>query len=462
MAALVEIFNDVVNQRLVQGLNNSEAKPLPAIFEGSDLNIRLRFIEPTNSGRAPFYSLIEPGSLIAYIAIGPRAGTQDIKAFQSSFTLTLVDPETGDAEPYSDWYFSGSLDLNTTELNAAIGSADTWNTFIEIGLQSTSGRRVTYQQPITIQSVVKTPGGAAAVSIPGETYYTRDEMDERFVPWLNPRAGLQLSIISGGSLGQRTWGVEDDGQRIDEARPVAPSTLLTGMIASWDFGDAEGDPISDLHSNVLPLTNNYSAGSGIGPYAFGGSEFNDGSPSTDKEYADIPSEALTDALGTGDWTVAFWLTLANVPGATFPGLWSKEDDNTAGETLAMAFMDGSKKINFRVWDNAGGDQTATSATLSLATWYSVICQYDSVSRVASLYVNNGTPVAATALTNPQDTLVQVPFRWGATSFSLTTFHFLDGSLALGRVWNRLLTAAERQEIQDGTQAYTYDKLFATT
>jgi hypothetical protein len=111
------------------------------------------------------------------------------------------------------------LDLNTSALNTAIGTDDTYSTYFEIRLSESGVKRVTHQAQLTINSVVIGPGSAGSLPTPEAEYFTKAEMFELFPQWDNTRVqsrGKCIRYSSADGTATRTHGVNNDKSPIDD------------------------------------------------------------------------------------------------------------------------------------------------------------------------------------------------------------------------------------------------------
>ena len=206
----------------MKNLDSSEEFIFPPIYQYSLIKVRVYVVTPTNNRKPPFYQVVNPGIVQIDLSIGPRKGDEALKAFtpKRDFTKVLPAPANVQIRAYGDWYFTGIINLNTTEMNTAVGVLDAFETFVELRLSEGSFPRATFQRSIKVTSTVKTQTGAAAAAVPVEAHYTKDEMNELIVHWTGNVPGRQLYLNSCGETGERVLGIDDDGQRIDYAYPI--------------------------------------------------------------------------------------------------------------------------------------------------------------------------------------------------------------------------------------------------
>lgn len=210
-ASDISLYNDIVNNRLILGLNNAGSFSLPSQFQGSKLSLRYYPVVPTYSATPPFFSQIDISSISPYLYIGPNAGTTALLASQETWTTVLTQAPFG--------YFAATLDLNTTQLNSALGSLASLDSLIEIHISEAGVRRVVYQGSVTVRATVYDIGGAVTLPSAAASYPTWIEALATFVKWNNNTAndaGKVITLISPSATKFRSIGVNDDGSALDD------------------------------------------------------------------------------------------------------------------------------------------------------------------------------------------------------------------------------------------------------
>jgi len=205
-ATPIDLYNDVVRNTLVLGLNNKEPFSLNTlrIYQGSKVPFRWYPVRPTNNLSAPFYTLVSLSGLSLDVVVGARAGAEALLARQNVWT----DSGLG--------YLEATLNLNTTELNAAISTADSYQTYLEINLTDNGEERPTYQEQISVLSVVKGPGTAASLPTSAVEYLTAVQMRAEFVRFFNNPNGATIELLSPDGGSSRLIGCNDNGTAQDE------------------------------------------------------------------------------------------------------------------------------------------------------------------------------------------------------------------------------------------------------
>jgi len=203
ISADIELWNDVINGTCVVNLASSVPFRFGKIYQGGKLKIRWYPVVPTGSITAPYVKVPVSGITLD-VAVGVRAGTATPYARQNSWT------------EHADGYLYATLDLNTTDLNNAIGTADTLTTYFEIKMSDGGVPRVTYQESITVTSVVIDPSGAAALPTAAINYMTREECLALFVKFVGNAAGATIELPSPDGTRSRVLGCNDNGSAQDE------------------------------------------------------------------------------------------------------------------------------------------------------------------------------------------------------------------------------------------------------
>lgn len=205
---VIELWNDIDNNKLVVGpVTNGKWDTTPVtlaarkIYQASQLSIRWNPIKP--DGQFSFIKVPVSGITLD-IAIGARAGVEAILARQNVWTA------------HADGYLYATLNLNTTDLNTAIGSNDALATYFEISMTENGNARPVYQELINITSVVIGPAGSSALPAAASQFYTKEQIDAIFVKFTGNPAGATIELPSPDSAHSRLIGCNNDGSAMDE------------------------------------------------------------------------------------------------------------------------------------------------------------------------------------------------------------------------------------------------------
>lgn len=157
------------------------------------------------------------------------------------------------------------------------------------------------------------------------------------------------------------------------------------------------------------------------------------------------ADAAALDIGTSDLTVSLWVRLDSVSG--YQGILSKGGNGARGYSV---LMNGGVPILADYQSASTSRISVIGSSLSTATWYHIIVEYDRDSNL-TLYVNNsvsGTPasIAAGAGDNldTSDTLLLGGLAGGT---------YLNGRIANAGIWKRTLTAAEKTWLSGSNRVY---------
>lgn len=217
--AAAEVYFDVVNNRLVKGLNSNEQFVLKW-FQGMNVPLKCFPVAPTgNTAQAPFYKKIYTAGQSFELAVGPAAGAEDIKAAQYTWTAVSVADSDG-----LSGYFNGSIDLNTVAMNAAVAALDKYTTIAEFRLFASGVLQFIVQAPVDIVAVVKDPGSASSTPTPAANYMTVEQAFETFVAWDNrvraQNAGRNILLVSPDTHSLREIGAGNDQSAVDNSYSI--------------------------------------------------------------------------------------------------------------------------------------------------------------------------------------------------------------------------------------------------
>lgn len=213
--AYVDLYLDASDPgKILKDLNGNTALPLNW-YQGSNVSLRVYVARPTGLTTGARYAKIDITSLSLQVALGPRAGAEAIKAAQYTWTKQTTADSDGKLG-----YFYADLDLNTSDLNTAVGTSESYDAYLEFRIsEGGANYRVVSQTPIKVLAVVKDPGSASSTPSPSSSYLTREECLEYFVMWDNrnrtENAGRSVVLVSPDAAHTRTLGVDNDGAGID-------------------------------------------------------------------------------------------------------------------------------------------------------------------------------------------------------------------------------------------------------
>lgn len=199
---LLKLYCDVSAKKLVKGLTDSSSFTLPPFYFGDMVSIEVYLVSPNpRGGQGAPLSRIDTAAYSLRVGIGSKGSSPD--AIQDTWAKY-----TG-AEPR----WEGYLNVGTTNLETALGAADSINRFLEVEIFSAEGGYETIaQQAVTVHAQVMPAG--AATPIPADQYVTQAQMLQLFVQWINA-PGRTITLTSANNLYTREIGVNDDGSAMD-------------------------------------------------------------------------------------------------------------------------------------------------------------------------------------------------------------------------------------------------------
>lgn len=211
----LNLYLDVTNRRLVKGQYNAEPMALPKVFFESTINVSLMLLRANpDGGIATPFTVVDNTGMSLTVAVGSFSGTTGTKlASQNSWTIASNK-------------FTGTLNLNTSQMVSAMTGNDTISKLFEIEWGS---NKDTYQTPITISGEVITAGS------PDPNDYTNTEFADAMEARLDDsnsidfqRAGDQISAHvkrkTGGRVEEHSTGIYID----DELNEIVSTTLQNG------------------------------------------------------------------------------------------------------------------------------------------------------------------------------------------------------------------------------------------
>lgn len=208
MAAEITIYIDIINRRLVKGLDNSDLFPFTEAYGCSQLNLAVIPVMPTYAPTGGKFTKVDISGLTLKCYVGPRAGASAVKASQTTWTK-VYDPGVTTGK------FTAELDLNTSEMNTAIGSNDSYSSFVEFWLTENGMARQVYQGPFTVYAAVFDSTGSA-LPTSASNYLTREECIEMFVRFFGNAAGKTIETVSPDGASSRITGCNNDKSAKDD------------------------------------------------------------------------------------------------------------------------------------------------------------------------------------------------------------------------------------------------------
>lgn len=218
MADAIELFLDISTPQgaLAKSLTDRTVPSFGPFYQGQKINLRVTPVVPTGNSIGTLFSKVALDQLTFEFVMGVRSGTNQIYVAQYVWTKQSVNDTDG-----KSGYFYATVDLNTTELNAAITS-ESLSVYAEFRLgRGAAAAGPVLQVATTIYAAVKDPSGAASIPTPAADYLTAAQCKALFVQWRNDleaaNAGRTIVLASPDNTKTRELGVANDGSAIDNA-----------------------------------------------------------------------------------------------------------------------------------------------------------------------------------------------------------------------------------------------------
>ena len=232
-------------------------------------------------------------------------------------------------------------------------------------------------------------------------------------------------VVRGGTFwgGLTTRVVEGLGEEL--------VSITNNMIACWPLDEAVATREDDWAS--FDLTDNNTVTGTMGPTGLGNASSFAGASLEYLSHADDAS------LRMGDYSTT-WVIWVNVTLSGFPAIISKEN---GADRQFLVYHDGpANKFHWVVFDAIGnGDVTSTGTFAEGSGWHMIVCGYDKPNNRIFMSIDNGAMDTDTMLAAPIGGTAALTFGEPNSGFD-----YLTGALAGAALWNRLLTAIEREAL----------------
>lgn len=233
------------------------------------------------------------------------------------------------------------------------------------------------------------------------------------------------------------------------AQAPAASSLLTSLVMDCDLGEASGqryDSIGAMHLLGMGTTYPPVIAQAAGPVG------NAASLAVAQSQYLMHWDCAALRLGDIDFTVSAWIYLNALGANQF--VMCRFGTNGANADYEL-FVTNTNLAKFMIYkaDNTNKSVTAnTFGTLSQSTWYHLLAWHDKTNDLIGIEVNGIADTAATAglLINANCT---APLN--ISGYNNGAGFFLDGRCKGVRRWNRLLTPAEKTQLNLGTAVSFY-------
>lgn len=217
---------------------------------------------------------------------------------------------------------------------------------------------------------------------------------------------------------------------------LSGSSLRRGLIAYWKLEESSGTRLDSVGSSHLTDINTVTGNPGkIG----NAGQFT----AANGEYLSRSDGGLFN-IGSNPTTIAGWIYIDSL--AVNRSLFSKR---TGGNDY-IADVTTTGEARFLVWVAAAA-KTAATPTLAVpaTTWCLIICQFDPVTQLAGVSVNNGT-LATVATTSGTIDSTTTAFHLGASNAATV----MDGRMDEWGFWRRLLTSTEKAQLYNAGNGTT--------
>lgn len=226
---------------------------------------------------------------------------------------------------------------------------------------------------------------------------------------------------------------------------VAPSTILTNLVAYWKLDEASGSRADSQGTNTLTDNNTVTSAAGIISNA---AQFT----SANSEYLDIADNA---ALSMGNFDFAMWAWAYLDTKVASRSVLAKISavGNAAGYEYDFLYSSGPDRFRFGVSDGTTITLVAADnlGSPSTATWYFISVYHDAAANTIGISVNNGATNTAAHTTGVQNL---------TNRFSLGRAGEFNGQYWNGRIdevgiRKQLLTAAEQTSLYNAGAGLSY-------
>ena len=219
-------------------------------------------------------------------------------------------------------------------------------------------------------------------------------------------------------------------------------TLFSSCLGHWKMND------NATNTDVLDGSGNGHNGT-----------FNDatGNPNTSAHHIMGKIDGALTFDGTDDYVAIPDSNSLDIPGALTLAFWTKYTSTGSGWIIskgrtgtAYGYWAGNDAGKIRFGSNAGY-KTTTASTFNDGNWHSVVCVYDGGGTFSALkiYVDNVEQATTQAGSFNGFSATNEPLVLGARTNDSAVSGFFTGSIDNAMVFNRALTANEREKLYNG-------------
>lgn len=195
------LFNDISNRRLIQGLKNGADYTVASPFHQDYISIQYFGLKlgPNSNPLSAAYETVDLSNT-----------SVDIHIWNSDGSIALANVVLAAASRDANGALNGALNLKTTEMNMAMGSASSIsNAILEIEATDSAGALTVYQQTgFTIKREYTVSGSPTAT--PTNSYLTENQCKSLFAKLIGD-AGASITLISPDGTKSAPLYVANDG-----------------------------------------------------------------------------------------------------------------------------------------------------------------------------------------------------------------------------------------------------------
>lgn len=223
-------------------------------------------------------------------------------------------------------------------------------------------------------------------------------------------------------------------------RGVIPSTLLTNLVSVYKAENNANDSLGTNNGTAQGgLT--YTTGKGGNAFTMNGTN----------GYVELPNNSMNFAGSS--FTISFWVYLTDISSANYALVSNYANDGSNRGWIVGSLTSG--KLYFGIYAPAL-QETSTSATISINTWYHVTCVH-TLSQPTKTYINGVLDSTSSTSYNPSITTTHYP-TIGASKFtSIYVQQYMPNGSKVDEVnfWNRVLTPTEVTELYNSGNGKFY-------
>jgi len=285
--------------------------------------------------------------------------------------------------------------------------------------------------------------------------------------WFKPEAQLgrargeeRLEIVCRGYIHTLNWriynqtdftGTQALSQQIKDivgSVMEIPSSLLTSLIAWWSLDQQSGTRL-DKHTNSLHLTDNNTVLTLPGKQDFA-ADFE----AVNSEHLSHADDALL-SFADEDFTLSCWVKFESL--GVQRTIMGKYDATDNQREYILFYSASTSRISLAISNNGTGDTTLDADTLgvpSVGVWYFITVWHDSTANTMNIQVNNGVvdSAAYTLGCNDNASVFSIGAQETAGSFT----NFMDGIIDEAAIWNKVLSATERNALYNNGMGIRYE------